>query len=120
MGRIKRIVKDELGVEDVSLTKGFLCDLENAIRDLARRHREELAPHKSRPSQPAYPDLWNVTEPIFMGDTVIMPPSDGKPGIGTPITREGYDELYSNGRWRDRMYSRGKWLDEMGHLHQLF
>lgn len=44
MGRIKKIVKDELGVEDVSLTADFLYDLEIAIRDLAWRHCEEIVP----------------------------------------------------------------------------
>lgn len=54
MGRIKKIVKDELGVEDVSLTADFLYDLEIAIRDLAWRHCEEIVPPppKSRPNQP--------------------------------------------------------------------
>ena len=99
MGRIKRIVKDELGAEDVSLTVDFLYDLEVAIRDLASRHREELVPHKSRQNRP---DLRNVTEPIFMGRSVIMPPLDGEPGMGTPIPREAYDEMYSGGRWRGK------------------
>lgn len=48
MGRIREIVKDELGAEDVSLTADFLYELEIAIRDLAWRHREEIVPREER------------------------------------------------------------------------